>query len=254
MASTSNTDTTINYQNATSANTRQFTHVISDGETIQQISANYLNDVTQWKTVADYNQLEYPYIVDTPQQKMSNVSHLLTTGDTIVIPANINLSALNPTALPKKDQKTIEEIALGSDLAIDYVKSSYSSFGTYDHIAEFKTNDRGDLLLARGSDNLKQTLVDHLFTRKGTLALHLNYGSRLYETIGQDVSIYLSAVRNSIQSAFEADSRVAKAKCTHIEARANIVYTTWEVIPQGLEKSWQFVLQGDETGNFTLIN
>ena len=237
-----------------SINVRQYKHVITQDETIQQIAANYLGDVSLWKDIVKYNGLQYPYLVDTPEEKLNNVSHLMCLGDTIIIPSNTSLSDIDPNNLPVRDQETIEQLALGNDLAIDYTNSEFSNWGTYDGLADMQGNGKGDLALNRGSNNLKQAIIMRLSTRKGTLALHTGYGSTLSTMIGQPSSIYLEATKNSIQQCLETDSRVGSVTCNYFTALGNKVTSSWTVVPQGLETSWTFVLNANDTGNFTLTD
>ena len=45
-------------------------YVIQEGDTIQTIAFKLYRDMEQWHTLVNLNHLEYPYIVDTPQEKM----------------------------------------------------------------------------------------------------------------------------------------------------------------------------------------
>ena len=43
----------------------------------KEIAFKLYRDMEQWHTLVNLNHLEYPYIVDTPQEKMGNPEHLL---------------------------------------------------------------------------------------------------------------------------------------------------------------------------------
>ena len=38
-------------------------HILTRYDTLQSLALQYLNDATLWRTIADYNNLDYPYIV-----------------------------------------------------------------------------------------------------------------------------------------------------------------------------------------------
>ena len=52
-------------------------HVISQGETLQEIAHYELGDMSKWTDIRDINDLEYPYIVETPEEKLKNIKSAL---------------------------------------------------------------------------------------------------------------------------------------------------------------------------------
>lgn len=241
-----------NVQDTNGFNLRQFKHVITYHETLQSIAGDYLDDVNDWYRLVEYNHLVYPYIVDTPQEKLTDVSHLMCPGDTIIVPVNTKLSTLDPTKLPKNDQDAIENLALGTDLSITGTLNNFQNEGTHQGILEVTGNGKGDLQLVSGHENVMQALILRLFTAKGTLKLHTDYGSDLDKMIGMPTSIYLQATDNTISQTLQTDERITYVKKLSSSILGSYYTGTWEVQPQGIETSFQFVLKGDETGNFTL--
>lgn len=74
---------------------------------------------------------------------------------------------------------------IGTDLQL--TRRSFDQLVSDREIVDLIASANGDVQTVAGRANLGQAIVNRLFTRKGALARlgHPNYGSRLYELIGE---------------------------------------------------------------------
>lgn len=74
---------------------------------------------------------------------------------------------------------------IGTDLKL--ARRSFDQLVSDREIVDLIASASGDVQTVAGRANLAQAIVNRLFTRKGSLARlgHSNYGSRLYELIGE---------------------------------------------------------------------
>lgn len=158
---------------------------IKQGDTIQGIAQAYYNDMSQWQEIVSYNNLKYPYIVDTPQ--LGN-SHVLSVGDELIIPIESNGYNLNDVALRNQDLEVITSYALGRDLAlIDSLDDAIKTRGATDELVNLQSAT-GDIKTVYGHNNLIQAIIMRLSTKKGTMPLHPEYGTEFYTLLGQRVT------------------------------------------------------------------
>ncbi|TFF00481.1 LysM domain-containing protein, partial [Histophilus somni] len=61
-------------------------HVVQHEETMQAIAQRYYGDVSYWIDLVEHNNLKYPYLVETDEEKMKDPERLASTGDTLIIP------------------------------------------------------------------------------------------------------------------------------------------------------------------------
>lgn len=68
----------------------------------------------------------------------------------------------------------------------------------------------GDIMLIEGLDNAKQSITNHILTRKGTYpSVDTEYGSEIYEALGEDYETSpIQALRVYIQNALMDNPRV----------------------------------------------
>ena len=111
-------------------------HIVRYGETMQSIAALEMDDVTQWITIVKYNQLEYPYIVESDSDKIANIEHLVTIGDSIIIPEEASLTQADLDEMTIQDKDEISKLALGQDLSMVDFPNFFDSKGTQDSILQ----------------------------------------------------------------------------------------------------------------------
>ena len=191
---------------------RYIRHTVRYGETLQSIAAKEMGDATSWTDIAKYNGLSYPYIVDTVDQKMNNMEHLVTAGDTLVIPVEVELAEDLAHKLNQQDRDALGRLALGQDLSMIDFPPVYQNRGTQENIMQLGSNGKGDLSTVYGVNNIKQIVIAHLLTAKGSLILHPEYGSNLNELFVQGTIPNSKLVDDEISKAILSDSRITKAE------------------------------------------
>ncbi len=100
--------------------------------------------------------------------------------------------------------------------------------------------ERGDLKLVSGRANLSQAILNRLFTRQGELADlgHPEYGSRLYQLIGEPNTRRTQAVAELyIREALADEPRIAEIQAIAFEPpsmradKRNILALTLAILP-----------------------
>ena len=228
-------------------------YIIAPQDTLQSIAQNEMGSVFNWEEIAEYNNLEYPYIVDTPEQKARNSSHLVTIGDTIIIPVEVDLLDTDVASLGHRDKELIMGLALGRDLAISYQEESFANKGLHGESFGLETTNTGDLKTATGIDNLKQAVINQLLTPKGTLLLHPNYGSHLYKYIGARATHEtMVMLEDEILSTIQQDMRVENVTVVGSKIIEDRYYGEFIINIYSLKEYFELVVQMEETGNFTI--
>jgi len=228
-------------------------HVVRYGETIQSIAAYEMGSVAQWITIAKYNQLEYPYIVDTDSDKLKNIEHLVTIGDMIVIPVETELTRADLEEMKNQDKDEISKLALGSDLTMVDFPKYYGDKGTQDSILQLDGNNRGDLKTIYGIENVRQSIIAHLLTPKGSLLLHPEYGSNLHELFAQGNIENVLYIDDEISRTILTDGRISDVKKLSSTLSAFKYESNWSVTLEDIEEQMDFVISRDETGNFAIV-
>ena len=228
-------------------------HTVRYDETMQSIASLEMGDVSQWKTIAKYNQLEYPYIVATPEEKLQNVEHLATLGDIIIIPEVATLSQSDLTDMDVRDKAEISKLAFGEDLTMTDFPTFYDDKGTQDSILQLNANGRGDLKTVYGSKNVKQSIIAHLLTPKGSLLLHPDYGSELHLLFNKGNVSKAQLIDDEISRVMLTDGRISGTKKLSSTLSAMRYESNWEVELNSIETQMDFVISRDETGNFAIV-
>jgi len=135
--------------------------------------AEQTGDPGAFAAVVLYNNLQYPYVTQTPSYQ-SGFDRFLNPGDLIYLPmekeyveGDIN-TVINPA---KIKLNTFAEI-LGRDLRL--IKKSEATTG----VSEFNLSisPDGDLEIVAGKDNIKQAIDIKLNTERGELGIHPGFG------------------------------------------------------------------------------
>lgn len=233
-------------------------HIITYGETLQSIAQDELGNMSQWYTIAQLNNLKYPYIADTVAQKNAG-SNLVTMGDTIMIsiPDSVRQSDLvaSLTTMPQYDQEEIIALALGKD--IDIMPNT-----TGDHVApglssqtfEMK-GDSGKLALVRGLDNLRQSLFIRLTTPKGSYLGHPEYGSMLDMYLGmRNTEENAQLLDLEIERTLWTDARVTGVINNGHSIDSNSYTASFTVSTMSTDQAFNFVVQAQQNGPVILVN
>lgn len=228
-------------------------HVVQHEETMQAIAQRYYGDVSYWIDLVEHNNLKYPYIVETDEEKMQDPERLASTGDTIIIPIESDLTDVSAKEINSRDKDVLVELALGRDLNITADEKYFNEHGTSDNILAFSTNGNGDLDTVKGIDNMKQQLQARLLTPKGSLMLHPNYGSDLHNLFGLNIPEQATLIEMEVLRTLTADNRVKSANLVDWKIQGNVYSGQFSVEIKSVEESINFVLGQDEEGIFALF-
>jgi hypothetical protein len=233
---------------------RYKTHIIVYGDTPQIIAEREMGDVSQWIKLVSSNNLHYPYIVDTDEEKSVDPNHLVTLGDTIIIPIEKTLADVDTNRLSKHDKKELVDIVLGSDLQLDLYQHKEDIHGTDDGILELTGNGKGDIKLAKGLENIKQMLLLRLLTPKGSLPLHPDYGSDIQEIIGNKNTVETANMLNTtIENCLDADSRILNSALDRYTIDDTYYTSSWDIKLQSFDTYFKLLIQRDNNNNFTIL-
>lgn len=228
-------------------------HVVQHEETMQAIAQRYYGDVSYWIDLVEHNNLKYPYIVETNEEKMQDPERLASTGDTIIIPIESDLTDVSAKEINSRDKDVLVELALGRDLNITADEKYFNEHGTSDNILAFSTNGNGDLDTVKGIDNMKQQLQARLLTPRGSLMLHPNYGSDLHNLFGLNIPEQATLIEMEVLRTLTADNRVKSANLVDWKIQGNVYSGQFSVEIKSVEESINFVLGQDEEGIFALF-
>ena len=228
-------------------------HVVQHEETMQAIAQRYYGDVSYWIDLVEHNNLKYPYIVETNEEKMQDPERLASTGDTIIIPIESDLTDVSAKEINSRDKDVLVELALGRDLNITADEKYFNEHGTSDNILAFSTNGNGDLDTVKGIDNMKQQLQARLLTPRGSLMLHPNYGSDLHNLFGLNIPEQATLIEMEVLRTLTSDNRVKSANLIDWKIQGNVYSGQFSVEIKSVEESINFVLGQDEEGIFALF-
>ena len=228
-------------------------HVVQYEETMQAIAQRYYGDVSYWIDLVEHNNLKYPYLVETDEEKMQDPERLASTGDTIIIPIESDLTDVSAKEINSRDKDVLVELALGRDLNITADEKYFNEHGTSDNILAFSTDGTGDLDTVKGIDNMKQQLQARLLTPRGSLMLHPNYGSDLHNLFGLNIPEQATLIEMEVLRTLTSDNRVKSANLIDWKIQGNVYSGQFSVEIKSVEESINFVLGQDEEGIFALF-
>lgn len=223
-------------------------YTVVQGDTLQSIAHKTLGDVTRWVDIMEYNELMYPYIVQSSEEKLSNIEHLITWGDQIIIPDDTSIASTELSKLNQRDKDYILDVGLGRDLDMTHKTESYQKYGTSDNVLELVGNTLGDLKTVRGVENVKQALHARLLTPKGSLLLHPNYGSNLHNLFGKADIIQMRLIEVDICNTILSDGRVETCTLLHAELIEDRYQGSFLVELKSLDETFNILIQNDLEG------
>lgn len=229
-------------------------YTITYDDTIQSIAQSETGTVSMWQEIVKYNNLEYPYIVLTPEEKIKNPEHWVTIGDTIIIPIEADLLDRDVNTFSNRDKNLILSLALGRDLSMTSDEDYYRTRGSHDEILALSAGDKGDIKTVEGIDNLKQAILSRLLTPRGSLLLHPNYGSTIHELIGKKNTIdNMVILENEIVKTIKKDSRVEDVRAESSYIDEDRYHGEFTIYLHSLEEYFSFVVEGDNKGQIALF-
>lgn len=228
-------------------------HRVQYQETMQAISQRYYSDVSYWIDLVEHNDLRYPYLVDTDEEKMRDPEHLASTGDILIIPIESDLQDVTAKEINSRDKDTLVELAFGRDLNMTSDEKYFNEHGTSDNILALNASGTGDLDTVVGIDNMKQQLQARLLTPRGSLMLHPTYGSDLHNLFGLNVPEQATLIEMEVLRTLTTDNRVKSANLISWSIDGNRYSGAFSVELKSIEESIDFVLGQDEAGVFALF-
>lgn len=200
------------------------THIVVSGDSLQKIAVLY--GVSDWREIAYFNNLTYPYVSDDfSQEYQGKVARL---GDAIFIPSYDYVVAPTSRELSISD---LEEEVYGCDLDIYSVIDDNNLPKNLEEKGEL-TGNNGDLMLAKGIHNLKQQLTIKLSTQKGTLMLHPEWGCNVLNMVGtKGTEENLIDMMLMVREALLEDFRVASVSNLSVNKDSNSVTVDCDIQP-----------------------
>lgn len=128
---------------------------------------------TAFDAVVLYNDLQYPYVTETPSYQ-NGFNKFLNPGDLVYLPLEVEYveGDLNTLINPQKASTNTYEDVLGRDLRL--IKKTQATTGVCEFNLSISPN--GDLDLIGGKDNMRQAIDIKLNTERGELNLHPEFG------------------------------------------------------------------------------
>lgn len=218
-------------------------------DTVQGIAQRFYGDVSSWFELVEYNNLEYPYIVDTNAEKLENLEHLVTIGDELIIPIEDDLATYDVSKINKHDSSIMMDWSLGMDIDMLSGEQTFKNHGTSDEITELDADpSTHDLSLRKGVSNMAQALTARLLTARGSLLLHPDYGSELHNLFGKALPEQALLIETEITRCLMSDSRVKLVTQDNYTIQGNEYRGAFTVDLESVEKSLRFVLEADTSG------
>lgn len=204
--------------------------------------------VSNWVAIMEYNGLEYPYIVQTSEEKLKNPDHLAMPGDVLIIPIGSLLTDIDPKELSNQEKLKVLELTLGKDLDMVADERNWEASGGSDDIMSLTHNTKGDLKTIVGVENLRQATIAKLMTEKGSLLMHPDYGSNVYNMFNKATVEQAKLIEIEICRTILTDSRITSVETIESYIDRDTYKGAFSVSIRSLEESFDILVQGDATG------
>jgi hypothetical protein len=180
-------------------------------DTIFSLAMRLLGDQARWKELVVLNALSAPYISVDGDGK-----DVLRPGDTILFPAG---ASSGETGIQEDSTKGASALVqrLGRDVRLD----SYGETGGLTAL-DLAINNRGDIALVEGVDNLVQSVEIKFSTERGSLPTHPTFG--ISAPIGSKATIRsLVAFQMDVRGSLLADSRIDEVSSLDFDINGNVL-------------------------------
>lgn len=229
-------------------------YTIIQDDTLQSIAHKTTGNVEDWTLIAEYNNLRYPYIVSDDFMKLADIEHLVTWGDQIIIPFEVDLLDTDVYKLNRRDQDFIMNLTFGRDLNMTSDADYYNRYGTSDNVLGLTHNYAGDIDTVQGIENLKQAIHARLLTRKGSLLLHPDYGSNLHNLFGKADEAQMRLIEIEICKTVQSDKRVSNCVLQEHTVDGDNYSGVYLVEIRSLRDSFELLIQGDNSGQIMVTD
>lgn len=228
-------------------------YTIAYGDTIQAITQHEMGDLSRWQEIVEYNSLDYPFVVESLDQKLNHEGKVVTTGDTIIIPIIVDLMDTDADTLGHRDRELIMGLALGRDLAVKYQEQSVGHKALYGESVGLIAT-RGEIATVSGVDNLRQAIINRLLTPRGTLLMHPSYGSNLYALMGSPATKdNMVMIEDEIASTIKKDGRVQDVEIVNSTVEGEIYKGEFIVQLYSFQEYFQLVIESEANGTFAIF-
>ena len=113
--------------------------------------------------------------------------------------------------------------------------------------------NNSDLETVAAIQNLKQSLINRILTRRGTLLFHPNYGSQLPNMLGKPMNhALLVDACNELRRTITTDSRVAKCKVSKSLLTHDDIFMNATVTPIKYAQAFNIYLYRSKNGQFSI--
>lgn len=228
-------------------------YTIKQDENIRQIAYKLYRDMDKWKMLVNLNNLRYPYIVKSFQEKANDPAHLLTYGDDLLLP-NDEGQEQRAEENKIKDSNTKHyapkyyDMVMGTDIKLDISTDTPLPDQTGILVA-----DGRDLQTVSGLENLKQSLINRILTPYGTLYMHPRYGSHLPEILGKSMNQQLlSDAVVELKRTLTTDERVQQVKVKKNVLTYDTIYLVATITPITYNDAFNIYLYRSEQGDFSI--
>lgn len=237
---------------------RYIEKIIASSDTLQSIAQQELEDMHRWAEIALFNNLKYPYIVDTVSEKMENPDHLKTIGDTVLIrvPSDqFRDTSLELDRMSSSEKEDIYGLALGKDLSIVPSQAEVRHRGSSDFIFNLTSDLRGGVKTTSGVSNLKQALLTRLLTPRGSYIGHPEFGSNIHMYLGnKNNSETADLIGLEVERVLRTDGRVRHIEPNGYQITGNTYTGAFIVTPVSIEEAFDFVVSMEHQGPITLLD
>ena len=204
-----------------------FKTIVNSGDILERIAMRFLRDPTRWIEIASLNKLRPPYIDDTLDQE-----GVLNPGDQILIPS-VQSSNLGDSILFKGRETSVTKRLSDQEkfMSVDLLLNSN---------ADIVLNNRGDVELVAGYDNLKQATLLQIGYERGSLYYHPNKGVNI--KVGEKNLLMIDEMIQSIRETLESDVRIFKVPNVSLKRQDNLVRLDMTVVANKAKESVPLVL------------
>lgn len=228
-------------------------YTIVHNDTLQSIAQQEMGDMSAWEEIVDYNRLVYPFITDNLQEKLQNPEGLVTEGDTIIIPIEVDLLDTDSDSLGQRDKDLIMGLALGRDLKLAYIEESVANKGNFGETLGLVADNRGDIQVVQGVDNLRQATITRLLTPKGSLLGHPKYGSDFHNILGsRNTYETLIMLEDEIVSTLKMDSRIDEVAVVNSSIENETYQGEFQVTLRTFQEYFNLVIEADQSGSLLI--
>lgn len=131
-------------------------HVLTDIDSLQSLAVHYLGDASSWQAIADYNRLEYPYLL----KDKSALKDLYSKGYITIVRANFNADLVirkgwtfktKPSIFTGgmvKTYEVVQDTLIPAGVSTGFVPLRATAPGSFGNAMEYMITEPGEELLA----------------------------------------------------------------------------------------------------------